>query len=182
MACCLICSIPFSSWADTASNSNANRDELEYDLDSLPVASGSNAVVDNFMSKNLYMFRSSLASVTNTVNRLHVGMVLSYYDMSGVLHQVKYYCDSKGNVTITRPDNFASGRWVSFFIEDSAMPPSGKYNYQLDFMSHTGVSWSYDFYGEVYRTLKNSMDVLEYGMGRDGQNNMLLPVFECCPE
>ena len=33
-----------------------------------------------------------------------------------------------------------------------------------------------------YRTLKNSMDVLEYGMGRDGQNNMLLPVFECCTE
>ena len=74
--------MPFSSWADTASRSDAIR-----------VATSSNALpsqdymeTDGFDTlESPVLMSSGDDSVVNTVNLTSVQMCLSYYDMAGVI-------------------------------------------------------------------------------------------------
>lgn len=82
---CLTLSMPFSSWADTASR-----------IDSISVATSSNALpsqdymeTDDFDTLDVLSVASSGDdTVSNSVDYSGVQMCLAYYDMSGVRHHV----------------------------------------------------------------------------------------------
>lgn len=140
LSLCLALSVPFSSLADLATDSQA-----VYDTDYESIQPLSIGIAP----------MSSISTITNTVNYSGVSTVLTYYDMS---NNVKYYYSqvrSDGSFNFSRPSDFASVIRFGFSLDKSALPSSGKYSLVLDSAMHTpmtyGTSWIW-----LYRSNTNA--------------------------
>lgn len=107
------------------------------------VASVSNAFpMEQFMEIDLFddvELYSTLASIDNTVDYGSVGYALSYVDMSGVHHWSPVMTvQSDGYFSISRPSDYASASHYELRLFSGALPPPGKYRFQVDFASNTG--------------------------------------------
>lgn len=128
--------MPFSSWADTASRSDAIR-----------VATSSNALpsqdymeTDGFDTlESPVLMSSGDDSVVNTVNLTSVQMCLSYYDMAGVIRYKEVWLDKNGYASMSLPSDYASPIWFGFVLHKGALPPAGKYKMSVHFGSNTNI-------------------------------------------
>lgn len=99
---------------------------------------------------------SSLASITNTVSLSSLYLNLSYYDDTGNLNSAVYYVDSDGKFTITDPGNLDEVYSIQVWFKDGALPSSGKYQFSVDFTSHTG-GFSYSSWAFVTRRFNQNV-------------------------
>lgn len=132
--------MPFSSWADTASSSNAKRAVMSSDM--LPFQDYMET--DDFDTLEAPALMSSGDdTVSNSVDYSGVQMCLAYYDMSGRIQHSFSQVNDNGYASIARPSDYASPYWFGFVLRKRALPPAGKYKVSVHFGSNTFIS--YDF-------------------------------------
>lgn len=129
--------MPFSSWADTASRSDAIR-----------VATSSNALpsqdymeMDGFDTLEASVFMSSGESVVNTIKYSGVGLGVYYYDMNGVTHEKYSSFNSSGYASVSAPDDLASIIALQVSLNRRSLPSPGTYLMSVHFGSNTGVEY-----------------------------------------
>lgn len=148
--------MPFSSWADTASSSNA-----------VPVASSSNALPldvwsvstpSNALPSQEYMETDDFDTLdvpsllsdgdgswnhvdSTVIDYTAVDAWLYYYDMSNVEKRVTKKLSSDGYFSFGVPGDCASIYSLRFDINSRALPSTGKYQFQFRFGSNTGIEW-----------------------------------------
>lgn len=132
--------MPFSSWANTASSSNAKRAVMSSDM--LPFQDYMET--DDFDTLEAPALMSSGDdTVSNSVDYSGVQMCLAYYDMSGRIQHSFSQVNDNGYASIARPSDYASPYWFGFVLRKRALPPAGKYKVSVHFGSNTFIS--YDF-------------------------------------
>lgn len=141
----LAVSIPFSSLASLATPSNMFQDPNypEHPASLVTPEEWEMLIESGDVSEPAIAPYSSIRSITNTVNRSAVYFRVEYYDMNNVIHVSDVYLNSDGYFHVKRPGNLARIYRLSFVLGKAALPPSGKYAFQVDFSS--------DFGGMEYR-------------------------------
>lgn len=127
LSLCLALSVPFSSLADLATDSQA-----VYATDSeaiLPVSFG----IAPF---------SSISTIENTVNYNGVLAVLVYYDMSNNVKTSYNQVNSDGSFSFPRPLNYATPIRFGVYLNQDSLPSSGTFRVVADFGMHTPMSYS----------------------------------------
>lgn len=141
--------MPFSSWADTASSSNAVPVASSSNASSLDVwfvSAPSNALpsqeymeTDNFDTLDIPVLMSDGdSSHSSTVDLSNIYVRLSYYDMSGKVCSKVAYLNSDGYFSMSAPSDLASIRWITFYVPLSSLPSTGNYRCDAYFGSNTG--------------------------------------------
>lgn len=130
LSLCLALSVPFSSLADLATDSQAVYDT---DYESIqPLSIGITPM-------------SSISTITNTVDYSGALVVLTYYDMSNVLQTVTAPIGSDGSFKLVRPSNFALSNNFSLYLNRKGLPPAGNYDVIVDFALHTPMQYGSSF-------------------------------------
>jgi len=92
--------------------------------------------------------RSSLGTVSNTVDYKGLSLFLAYYDMNNVIKFRSYPVDSGRYARVVRPSDYAKMHYIAVRVGKSSLPPSGNYYTQVDFSSDTSVA--YQDYAKFY--------------------------------
>lgn len=159
--------MPFSSWADTASSSNAvpvASSSNALPLDEWPVSTPSNALppqeymeTDDFNTLDApALFSSGIGDLDNTIDYSGVTFVLNYHDMSGKVHRPEYKLNSDGYFSVARPADCADIMWIGFKFKKASLPSSGKYAMRVRFGCNTGVTYQdYGYELQLYSEYTN---------------------------
>lgn len=121
--------MPFSSWADTASSSDARK--VATSSDALPSQDYMDTDDFDTLDAPSLLAASGLPSVTNTVDYSAVSVGIEYYDMSNVRHAVWCKVGSDGWFNITRPSDFVKLYAVRIQVDKSGLPSPGKYKFEF---------------------------------------------------
>ena len=127
--------MPFSSWANTASSSNAKR-----------VAVSSNALpsqdymeTDDFDTLDVPVLISDGGySSSSTIDFTGSKLNLRYYDMSNNVKDVSVNLNADGYASIARPSDFVKSVEIEIRLFKNNLPSAGKYNMNVHFGSNTG--------------------------------------------
>ena len=147
----MCCSV-FPVFAYSASPSDAeirDPDMLEDDFDGFPLATGSNAVVDDFMANNwgdspsLY---SSIKSISNNISYSSVRAVIRYYGLNGESKYTQVGVGSDGHFSIQKPNDFVAPDLLYFTIRSGSLPKPGRYCFEIDYSANTGCNIKEGFF------------------------------------
>lgn len=126
--------MPFSSWADTASSSNA-----------VPVATSSNAFpsqdymeTDGFDTLEVPVLMSDGGDSSSTIDFTGSKLNLRYYDMMNRVKDVSVNLNADGYGSIPRPSDFVKSVEIEIRLFKNNLPSAGKYNMNVHFGSNTG--------------------------------------------
>ncbi|WP_024346638.1 hypothetical protein [Lacrimispora indolis] len=137
-------SVPFSSLADLATNSQAT-----YATEYIGIAP-----------------MSSISIIQNTVDYSDVAIELAYYDMSNVIKYAYANVSSDGSFNMSRPSDMVSVIRFGVVVNKRSLPSSGTFSFVVDFAMHTPMTYGSSF---VYLTRVNtnatSESTLSYDLG-----------------
>ena len=126
--------MPFSSWANTASSSNAER-----------VAASSNVLPsqeymesDGFDTLDVPALMSDGGDSSSTIDFTGSKLNLRYYDMMNRVKDVSVNLNADGYGSIPRPSDFVKSVEIEIRLFKSNLPSAGKYNMNVHFGSNTG--------------------------------------------
>lgn len=151
LSLCLALSVPFSSLADLATDSQAT---YVNDIESVQRLSIDIAPM------------SSISTIQNTVDYSDVAIELAYYDMSNVVKYAYANVSSDGSFNMSRPSDIVSVIRFGVIVNKRSLPSSGTFSFVADFAMHTPMTYGSSF---VYLTRVNtnatSESTLSYDMG-----------------
>lgn len=144
--------MPFSSWADTASSSNAKRAVMSSDM--LPFQDYMET--DDFDTLGVPALMSDGGESFSTIDFTGSKFNLRYYDMSNNVKDVSVNLNADGYASIARPSDFVKSVEIEIRLFKSNLPSAGKYNMNVHFGSNTGGFTYTDAFvwsGKITRTL-----------------------------